>query len=212
MLIFLGAFFSVAAIVVGTLVVVLVRGILDRAPQRAAAIQWHSDFSDLSSADRCCRHELTGEVEARQCPNEFDCRRCSEHPRFAHYSGDRLYHRGHACAQSNSDGSYTVTLDEVAGRVIRGQLQLPQVGSRVFVNGTAWKVGDLRVLSPVAGEVVATSDGSNGWYLKVRPDDGFRTDHLLRGPEVEAWRRHEQERLARLNGDGDIPARLLLNG
>ncbi len=211
MLIFLGAFFCVAAVVAGTLAVVAVRGILDGAPERIAAIQWHSDFSDLLSADRCCRHVLTGEIDTRECPNEFDCRRCSEHPRHAQYNGDRLYHRGHACAQWNGDGSYNVTLDDAARGVIRGPLQLPEVGSVVFVNGTAWKAGDLRVLSPVTGEVIATADGSDGWYLRVRPETGFRTDHLLRGPEVEAWERYEAERVSRLNEDPDAAARLLLN-
>ncbi len=219
-IIFLGAFFSVAAMIATTLIMALLRGARDQTPARAQALRWHSDFKDLSPADRRCRHELAGEVHSRQCPNDLDCRLCQDHPKFVRMHGgpmsevethsvvsgipmphDRLYHRGHTWATDNGDGTYTVGLDELGARLTGKPeaIELPPVGSPVFVNGTGWVMkasGDkFRVLSPVEGEVVATEPGDRGWFLKVRVPRTFRPDHLLKGAEAAAWMASELDRL-----------------
>jgi hypothetical protein len=68
---------------------------------------------------------------------------------------------------------------------------MPPPGEQLLVNGTAFHVNGVRVLSPVEGEVVE----SKPLALRVRPAAGFRTDHLLRGREVIAWMEKEIERL-----------------
>jgi hypothetical protein len=231
-IIFLGTFFAVAIVIATTLIVAFVGRLRDRAPEREQAIRWRLDFTELPAADRRCRHELTGEIRSRQCPNQFDCRFCQDHPKFlpAHAPGpmaevelhsvvcgipvplDRYYHRGHTWAKAESDGSYTVGLDELGSRLIgpADAVDLPQPGSPIFVNGTAWSVrkdGDsFRVLSPVSGEVMACERGEHGWFLKVRPAKNFRTDHLLHGPEVSAWMTKEVERLQLALGTASEPA------
>jgi hypothetical protein len=42
---------------------------------------------------------------------------------------------------------------------------------------------------------MACERGEHGWFLKVRPEKNFQTDHLLHGPEVSAWMTKEVERL-----------------
>ena len=114
---------------------------------------------------------------------------------------DRLYHRGHTWTRKESDGTYSVGLDEFAARLfgIPDSMELPNPGDRVFVNGTAWRIrkdGDfIRVLSPVEGEVVAVEPAGEEWTLRIKPPAKFRTDHLLKGSEVKAWMIRELERL-----------------
>jgi hypothetical protein len=229
--IFLGAFFSVALIIASTVIFAFLRSVRDQEPRREQHIRWHLDFTALPAADRRCRHELTGEIRCRECPNEFDCRVCADHPKFVKaYSGpmaevethsvvcgmpmpqDRWYHRGHTWARLEADGTYTVGLDELGSRLMGpvDRIDLPKPGVTVFVNGTGWTVrqaGDrFRVLSPVDGEVVESEGGQHGWFLKVRPAKGFRTDHLLRGPEAAAWMSKEIERLQLAMGSEPEPA------
>jgi hypothetical protein len=219
--VFLGAFFTVALVVAATLIAAFFRSLRDREPKLEQRIRWRLDFSELPARDRCCRHEMTGEVARRHCPNEFDCRRCPDHPAFARLRPgpmaeveeqavvcgmalplDRLYHRGHTWARKESDGTYTVGLDEFARRLLgpADSITLPKPGDPVFVNGVACTIGKdgdaIRVLSPVEGEVIAADPGrAGGWTLKVKPAPDFRDDHLLRGAEVAAWMTREIERL-----------------
>ena len=54
------------------------------------------------------------------------------------------------------------------------------------------------------GEVVATADPPNGWYLKVKPDGGqLDARHLLRGAEIRPWIAREMERLRSALAPGD---------
>lgn len=225
--IFLGAFFSVLAIVLTTMAIATARLLRDRTPKRAEAIRWHVDFSELPAADRRCRHELTGEIDKRQCPNEFDCRVCKQHPSFVRMQPgpmaevetqtvvagmpiplDRLYHRGHTWAKREADGVYTIGVDPFASRLFgaEAKFELPTAGNPVFANGTAFHVTSggerYRMLSPVTGEVIEASANT----IRVRPDAGFRTDHLLSGHEVGCWLRRELDRLQLALGVAADPA------
>jgi hypothetical protein len=210
--IFMGVFISVLTVVAATLLFALWRS---RRPKRQEAhLRWHSDFHDLPEADRSCRHAITGEFRKRECPNAFDCRVCQTHPRMkqaclgpaeAEISGmsfplDRFYHRGHTWARIEPDGVVTVGLDELGKRLVGAPdaVDLPAPGLRVHANGTAFRVkkreADIRVLSPVDGQVVETGGADRDWYLKVRPDNSDFT-HLLRGDEIRPWMMREMERL-----------------
>jgi hypothetical protein len=162
---------------------------------------------------------LTGEFKSRECPHSFDCRECETHARLIEgrpvaageeeeifgmsFPLDRMYHRGHTWVRRENDGSVTVGLDDLGSRLVGtpDAVSLPPAGSRVEVNGTAFRIrkrdADVRVLSPVDGEVIETGGPDRSWYLKVRPaalgEPSFR--HLLRGAEIRPWLMRELERL-----------------
>jgi glycine cleavage system H lipoate-binding protein len=211
-IVFKGVFLAVLAAVGATVLFAMWRS---RRPGRQEAhLRWHGDFHELPASDRRCRHELTGELARRECPNAFDCRSCGTHPRLKQASLgnaeeevygmafplDRLYHRGHTWAKVEADGAVTVGLDELGKRLVGvpDTVDLPAPGIRVHANGTAFRVkkqgAEFRVLSPVDGEVVETGGVDRGWYLKVRPDSTNFT-HLLRGEEIRPWMLREMERL-----------------
>ncbi len=220
-IIFLGAFYTVLVVVVTTLILAMRRSRRALVEHRVEEIGWHSDFHDLPARDRDCRHVLSGELQCRECPHAFDCRHCETHAALTHknpvrlsdsgeeeifgmsFPLDRYYHRGHAWAKPESDGTVTVGLDELGRRLLGtpDEIDLPRPGSRVIANGTAFRVrkrgADVRVLSPLDGEVLETGDAADGWLLKIKPatggEPGFR--HLLRGPEVKPWLMRELERL-----------------
>jgi glycine cleavage system H protein len=194
-------------------------------------IRWHSDFHDLPARDRVCRHVLTGELKSRECPHAFDCRLCETHARLiaAHppqqsgeteeeifgmsFPMDCLYHRGHAWARPEADGTVTVGLDELGSRLVGAPdaVDLPHPGAVVHTNGTAFHIhkreADVRVLSPVDGVVVETGGPGRGWYLKVKPLNGhIDMRHLLCGAEVKPWLMREMERLQlALSAEGAAP-------
>jgi hypothetical protein len=224
-IIFLGAFYGVLTAIAVTLIAAVRRSQRALLEHRVEEIGWHGDFHDLPARDRVCRHVLTGEFRHRECPNAFDCRQCETHARLINrpierhpersselpegdlfgmtFPLDRYYHRGHTWAHPEPDGTVTVGLDELGARLLGAPaaLDLPPVGAHVAVNGTAFRAhkrgADVRILSPVDGEVVATGGADGGWYLKVRPsfsgERAFR--HLLRGPEIKPWVLREMERL-----------------
>src|ERR1017187_6959316 len=80
--IFLGAFYTVLVVVATTLLNALWRSHRDLSKGKVEDIRWHSDFHDLSAADRSCRHVLTGEFASRECPHAFDCRQCKTHAKL----------------------------------------------------------------------------------------------------------------------------------
>jgi hypothetical protein len=230
--IFLGAFYTVLAVVATTVIFAVLRSRRALAANEAGQIRWHSDFHDLPARDRVCRHVLTGEFESRECPNAFDCRHCETHARLMamrppeqpgepeeeifgmSFPRDRFYHRGHAWARPEADGTVTVGLDELGKRLlgVPDAVDLPQSGARIHANGTAFRVhkrdADVRVLSPVDGEVVETGGPDREWYLKVKPINGhIDMRHLLCGAEVKPWLLREMERLQlALTLEGAAPA------
>jgi hypothetical protein len=217
-IVFLGAFYTVLVVVATTVVNAMWRSRRALRDHSIEDLRWHSDFHDLRPADRACRHVLTGEFRERECPNAFDCRKCETHARLTEHQTaaatsageevfglsfprDRFYHRGHTWVHPQADGTVTIGLDELGSRLLGTPeaIELPQPGARLQVNGTAFRVkkrnADVRVLSPVDGEVVES--GGPGWLLRVRPaaSDKLAFAHLLRDREVEPWVLRELERL-----------------
>jgi glycine cleavage system H protein len=229
-IVFLGAFYTVAAIITATLLCALMRARRALARNEGPSIRWHSDFGDLPVADRACRHALTGETPGRICPNAFDCRICARHAQLTAHapappapgrddeiSGmsfplDRLYHRGHAWLKPEPDGTVRIGLDDLGRHLMPhpDTVELPSPGMVLQVNAAAFRIGRngtaVRILSPVDGEVVETGSPEKGWYLRVRPSSSDFT-HLLRGAEVRAWVMRELERLQlALTAEGAAPS------
>jgi glycine cleavage system H protein len=219
-IIFIGAFYTVLAVLAVTVLAAYVRSRRALAAQRGEAIRWQSDFHDLPRRDRECRHALAGELKHRECPYAFDCRKCDVHARLVRrhkpalfgkgeedvyglaFPLDRLYDRGHTWARPEADGTVTVGIDELGSRLLGkpDAVELPEAGTRLQVNGTAFRIrkrnADVRLLSPVDGEVIETGGPECGWYLKVKPIEGrFDLRHLLCGYEVKPWIMREMERL-----------------
>lgn len=220
-LIFLGAFFTVAAVIATCVAFAAWKAYRTFREQKHEHVQWIAEFEDLPLAARACRHELNGEVPHRTCTGEFDCRGCEAHSRFlsrrapALEAGtadggvaglsmplDRYYHRGHAWAKNGGEGVYTIGLDDFGSRLIGvpDAVELPPVGSRVHANGTGWQVvkqkARLRILAPLDGVVLEHGGAGSDWCLKVRADgDETATRHLLRGEEIKPWVIREIERL-----------------
>ena len=220
-IIFLGLFFTVLAVIAITLCLSFIHSVRDFRARRAEAICWQATFPDLPARERVCRHELTGEFKHRICDRAFDCRGCEKHAALVakrppenvpaaaeaelwglEFPLDRFYHRGHTWAHADPDGTVTIGLDPLGASLVAQPdgIDLPPVGAHIQVNGAAWRVrkraAELRILSPVDGEVVATGGPDQGWYLKVKPQGGrFDARHLLRGAEIRPWITREMERL-----------------
>src|SRR5262249_44268311 len=153
----------------------------------------------------------------RECPNAFDCRGCETHARLVEgrppaarhepeeevlgmiFPLDRVYHRGHTSVLPEADGTVLVELDELGQRLIGRPdfVALPPLGTHLRVNGSGWRIrkreADVRVLSPVDGEVIGASPARGGCLL-VKPAGrvpDFR--HLLTAPEVKPWLLREME-------------------
>jgi hypothetical protein len=224
--IFLGAFYTVLLVVSTTVLNALWRTKRDLSKGKVEDIRWHSDFHDLSAADRSCRHVLTGEFKSRECKHDFDCRQCKTHAKLValhppvraadseaeaeagifgmSFPLDRMYHRGHTWARPEADGTVTIGLDDLGARLLGtpDAVDLPEIGSHVQVSGTAFRFhkreADVRVLSPVDGEVVETGGVDRGFFLRVKPLAGagpIDMRQLLRDSEVKPWLMRELERL-----------------
>jgi glycine cleavage system H protein len=223
-IIFLGIFYTVVLIIAATMIYAVVRAVLDIKLRKAEAIRWDADFEDLPIRARSCRHELAGEVRQRTCRNAFACGNCAEHSQFLKARAasaipatpdpadaatifgfelplDRLYHRGHTWVRPDPDGTLMLGLDDFGSRLlgVPDNVELPAVGARLRANGTACIVlkndATIRILSPVDGEVVEARTADAGWLLRVRPENGGDTRHLLQGHEVRPWILREMERL-----------------
>jgi hypothetical protein len=220
-LIFLGIFFSVVTVISTTVIVALYRMSRDIKQLKTESIRWHAEFHDLSSADRVCRHQLTGEFKRRECELGFECGHCATHAKLIEnrpvpeametevagleFPADRMYHRGHTWVRQEEDGTVTVGLDELGARLFGKPdgVSMPAPGERLQVNGPGWTMrrggGDVRVLSPVDGEVIETGGPKADFYLRLKPlADKVETTHLLRGAEVRPWVTRELDRLQML--------------
>lgn len=217
-LIFLGIFYVVLTVVATGLGVALHRQVTDMKARRDGTIRWREAFHALPAERRRCRHDFTGAAPSRICDNAFDCRTCRMHPEFAkaeRAAGPvpsrprdlglalperRFYHRGHTWVEPESDGTLRVGLDDLAGRCLGrpDRVVLPPAG-RVLREGDPGAVlerGRFRapVFTPVGGEVVELGDFTDGWLYSLWPAEGSpKLEHLLRGPEVDAWMTRELE-------------------
>ncbi len=215
---FLLIFFTIFAAVLTTVFVAVRRTQQAEKLQKIESILWHSDFEDLPPAARVCRHELNGDVQHRICDQGFDCRLCTVHPLLVAKQTKipmlqfevqgftmppyRLYHRGHMWVQQEKDGTYNVGIDDFGTRIIGKpySVELPPVGSRLSVNGKGMLIkktnANIRILSPIDGEVIEHGDSEKGWYLKVKADNPENVmTHLLKGDEIPNWITREMDRL-----------------
>ena len=223
-IIFLGVFYAVLTTIVVTIVRALLRVRQDFATNHDKDVLWNAAFEDLSALAKTCRHEFLGDVKRRTCDNEFDCRTCETHAEWIRKGVtleepvmvkvqteqilglrvplDRLYHRGHTWVRPEADGSISVGLDDFGRRLVgtADGIVLPKVGEKVHVNGTGWKFkkndAEIRILSPVDGEVVAVRGETSGWHLRVKPEgDKIDFRHLFGTQELKPWLMREMERL-----------------
>lgn len=215
---FLSLFFAVVLTILATVTSAAWRTRHDFRLHKAIDLWWHSEFAELSVAERRCRHELSGRVISRTCDNAFDCRHCDKYSQFAvlpatghanslglDYSKHQLYHRGHTWVEPAEDGTVTIGLDELAMHLVGRPewVNMPEVGDELELNQTAWRMKknghEIEVRAPIEGMVAAVGGPDEGWYLKVRPrldvHEGTTLRHLLRGPEVHGWIARELERL-----------------
>ncbi len=212
-LLFFGALYAVLATIAASLFVATRRALR----QSASRAAWPLEFAALPVSARCCRHQLTGESPGRVCANGFDCRSCAHHrsiETLRRTEGTRLpedpleslesrrfYHRGHTWARIERNGTVTVGLDGLARHLLGTpeQIELPQAGARLEVNGTLGWVTTRRVrvrlLSPVEGTLVGVTGTGLGFRLRVQPEPTLDVRHLLAGPEAKLWALRELERL-----------------
>jgi glycine cleavage system H lipoate-binding protein len=130
-----------------------------------------------------------------------------------------MYHRGHAWARREEDGTFTIGLDDFGSRLvgIPDSVDLPAPGTRVRTSGTGLSMtkngSRLRVLVPIDGTVVEHGCAEKGWFMRIRPDSpDVSTDHLLKGNEIYPWVRRELERLQIALGPAGSAARLADGG
>ncbi len=225
-LIFTGGFALVLVAILTAITLVFKKVYQIYKRRQVEKILWQATFEDFPSQTRTCRHAISGVLKQRVCNNHFECGACAVHKQLIEHgipekvlaaAGDygnmeifglnipldRMYHRGHTWVKQDDEGNYLVGLDDFGKRLIGKpeEVVLPEIGSRLYANGTAWKVkrgkADTRILSPVDGEVLETGDDEKGWYLKIKPAaDNSDTSHLLKsGKEVKAWFMKELERL-----------------
>ena len=217
-ILFLSLFFAVALTIATTVISAAWRTVQAFRTHRAVELCWKSDFAELPTAERRCRHELAGRVDSRTCDNAFDCRHCAKYSHFVllppasgnkplgiAYPDDRYYHRGHTWVKPQSDGTVTIGLDDFADHLLGTpeNVVMPEVDQEFDVNQIAWRMQkngkEILVRCPIEGKVTAIGGPNEECYLRVRPrldlQDPLTLRHLLRGPEVHGWLSRELERL-----------------
>jgi hypothetical protein len=230
--VFFGALYSVLAAIAGGLAVAGWRSFRAQRAGQADALAWHADFEDLPRSARACRHCLTGEARGRVCDNAFDCRSCAQHPALEvlracqaepavdeplplglELPPDRLYHRGHTWVRPEADGSVSVGLDDMARRLVGTpqSVELPVVGEVLREHAPLARLqahgSEARLLSPVAGTVLAVEGAAAGFSVRLAPVAPLDSRHLLCGREARLWTLRELERLQRaLAPVGTLPA------
>jgi len=228
--VFFGALYAVLAVIAGSLALATRRVLLRARHGRVVAAAWRTEFAELPSSVRACRHQLTGEAPGRLCQKAFDCRRCVEHellegkrerpaaraPEASGFGFDpsrRFYDRGHTWVRLEKNGAATIGLDGMARRLLGTPeaIELAPPAARIETHGTLGRVRtrgiEVRLLSPIDGTVIGLRGRGLGFKLRVRPDAMFDIRHLLVGPEAKLWSLRELERVERaLAPVGGAPA------
>jgi glycine cleavage system H protein len=222
-IIFLGLFYFVVIAIGVTCITAVLRTRRTMRVRTLDTIRWKTDFHDLPHSARACRYEFDGTLEHYTCDHRFDCRSCPIYTQYGSQQAanpesenivppnavygfslpaNRLYYRGHTWVKLEEDGTYTVGLDNFAQRLMGSPdtVTLPSVGTTVELNGKAWEIqkgtSSFRILSPLDGEVAATGDGSEGWFLKIKSAAAeINTSHLLNAHEAALWIQREFDRL-----------------
>ena len=206
-------------------------------------------FEKLPAQARKCRHMLSGEVSYKLCINRFRCSTCSFGQMMEdggardrglpvavlqdiggfRVPGGVHYHRAHTWIQVGRDGAVRVGLDDL-GQWLSGTIEgirLPAGGDPVFEGAAAWdlrtRAGDVGVLAPISGQVIATNDRlreqpglvnaspyTDGWLFLVKPNDlSGELCNLLFGQEARDWFEHEVTRVGdriRRGGEASMAA------
>ncbi len=125
------------------------------------------------------------------------------------------FHPGHAWVRVDSTDEVTVGMDDFAGRLVGpvSALRLPRVGATLAQGEPAWTLatrsGDVDMLAPVDGTVVAVNDAVGrdpslarqapydaGWLLRVKsPKLAANVKHLLSGSLARRWMDDVSEKL-----------------
>jgi glycine cleavage system H lipoate-binding protein len=239
-LIFLGIFFLVVLTMTSVVTVAAVKSIVYYRTGRAEWMRWQSEFSELPGTSRACRHAFTGELPGRICDQGFHCAECAMHAKLSQANPpaphgprivageepvlgvrvplDRFYHRGHTWVKPLRDGCLLVGLDELGRRLIGkdAYVKLPIPGTRLAEESTVCRAvkngSEIRMLTPVAGEVVDAHATDGGWEMRLRPEANCELRHLLSGDEVRAWYRYEIQRLQLAGGEPDAAPALADGG
>jgi glycine cleavage system H lipoate-binding protein len=230
-ILFLSLFGLVATLIGVSVLRAVRRAARDVAKGQSGDIAWRADFQDLPVSDRCCRHQLSGRVDARTSDNAFDCATCPAHLELAkktganlrdlfglQYPSDRLYHRGHTWVHAEEDGSYTVGLDDLVARIIgkSDSVSLPAVSTLVQRSAVTWTMKKnghvIRVRSPLSGTVVETGSADRGWFIRIKPPAVPDLTSLLTASEAPGWLAFEIARLERLTGKTCLSDGVLVYG
>jgi hypothetical protein len=213
--VFFGALYAVLATILATLATAVRRARRTARRGLSHAVAWQADFEELPAPSRACRHQLTGVAPGRCCERGFDCRGCRKHRELeavaaATPGGDsrapdeadgRFYHRGHAWARPEADGTVTVGLDELGARLLGpdAELRLPGPGAPLHANGPLARARsrgrDVRLLAPIDGTVLEVLQQGPRFTLRVDPGPVLDLRHLLSGREARVWAVRELERV-----------------
>jgi hypothetical protein len=200
--IFVSVFFLVGLTVATTVLMAWWRARRDLNAGQTDSIRWREEFHELPCSERTCRHEITGRFRQRECDRAFDCRECATHAKLLseREPAELYYDRGHTWVRVGVDGILSVGLDDIAAKLLgpEAHLELPAAGAHVQVHAPAVRAHrnghDVRILSPVEGEVLPSTD--DGALFRVKPAESpTRLTHLLAGREAEIWKMREMERL-----------------
>jgi glycine cleavage system H lipoate-binding protein len=142
-------------------------------------ISWQDAMRKHESRDRTCRHTMTGRVDHRACPMNYNCSHCdfdqvfednlspsiAQAPEqitrvkgFKLAKGD-FFHSGHTWARIEDGGLIRVGMDDFAFKVLGGPdgFDLPLLGKELNQNEAGWGIrrsdNFADVASPINGVI-----------------------------------------------------------
>ena len=142
-------------------------------------------FPDLDKSRKVCRYYFSGHLDSPKiCDNEFECKGCPIHKRFAisslfpeeayfcskrienlYFSPCLFYHRGHTVVSIGKNGNMLMGIDSFLLNLLgkkAEKIALPDVGDFVEANEIGFSLivdnEYFPVLSPVSGEVIRLNE------------------------------------------------------